>query len=61
VLFEEIFFNEQNKSYRVLCISQPLGHVSGEYPTTMLHNSTTRDILVFKLILSRIVYNSQKT
>jgi len=25
VLFEEMFFNKQNKSYRVLCIDQPLG------------------------------------
>jgi len=28
VLFEEMFFNKQNKSYRVLCIAQPLGAIS---------------------------------
>ena len=38
VLFEEMFFNSHNKSYRVHCISQPLGIVTGQFTSvTYLH------------------------
>lgn len=39
VLFEETFFNKQNKSYRVLCIAQPLGVIITDSVAEDSHSS----------------------
>ena len=52
MLFEEMFFNQQNKSYRVLCISQPLGVLTGKFFVFILMDAGSYSKLFFVSLVS---------
>ena len=54
ILFEETFFNKNDESYRVLCISQPLEGSSGQFHLGPFTYHITQEISTYDPLLPQI-------